>query len=94
MFGVGVTGLADGAFLYHLRGNLALLAVGTLCAGPGLREGLVRLSGKRPVVSAAALALLFVVSVASLVHGSYNPFLYFHSRLRHRELCSFSSASG
>ena len=75
--GVGACGLADRAFLYHLRSNLVLLILSALCCGPGLRQWQLRLSGRRPVLALALMAGLMLACVACLVYGSYNPFLYF-----------------
>ena len=77
MFGIGASGFADGAFLYYLRTNLILLAVGVMCCAPAMREMIVDLSRRAPIVGAVVIGVIFVVSVAYLVYGSYNPFLYF-----------------
>ena len=77
MFGIGASGFADGAFLYYLRTNLILLAVGVMCCAPAMRDMIVDLSRRAPIVGAVVIGVIFVVSVAYLVYGSYNPFLYF-----------------
>ena len=77
LVGLGAAGFADGAFLYHLRNNAALLIVGLAACTPILRDGLEKCARRAPVVSAALLALIFLASTAYLVYGSYNPFLYF-----------------
>ena len=77
LVGVGATGLADGAFLYYLRNNLALLMLAVACCGPAVRDGLIRLGYRHPFVAAAVTAALLLLSTAWLVYGSYNPFLYF-----------------
>ena len=38
---------------------------------------IVDLSRRAPIVGAVVIGVIFVVSVAYLVYGSYNPFLYF-----------------
>ena len=77
LVGVGAAGFADGAFLYHLRGNLLLLILSVLCCGQGLRQWQLRLTGRWPVAALILSAGLLLACVAYLVHGSYNPFLYF-----------------
>ena len=75
--GIGCSSFADRAFLYLLRSNLLLLALGALCCGPGVRQWQLRLSGRRPVLATARFAALLIACTASLVRNSYNPFLYF-----------------
>ena len=77
LFGAGTSGLADSAFWYYLRGNAVLLALGALCATPLVRKRMVQRMYDQPVVAAVTSAVLFLVSTAFLVYGSYNPFLYF-----------------
>ena len=57
--------------------NLVLLALAVLCCGQGLRKWQLRLTGRLPLLSVALMAALLAVCTAYLVHGSYNPFLYF-----------------
>ena len=77
MVGVGAGSFADAAFLYALRSNALLLALAVLCCGQGLRKWQLRLTGRLPLLSVALMAALLAVCTAYLVHGSYNPFLYF-----------------
>ena len=77
LIGIGCSGFADRAFLYALRSNLLLFALGILCCGPGLRQWQLKLTGRRPAAAVALFAALLAVCTAYLVHGSYNPFLYF-----------------
>ena len=77
MFGIGASGLADAAFLYYFRSNLVLLALGILCCGKGMRKLYVRISEKLTPAGMVICAVLFLLSTAYLVYGSYNPFLYF-----------------
>jgi len=77
LVGVGAAGFADGAFLYALRSHGLLLAFAALCCGPGLRQWQLRLTGRWPGLALALFAGLLVACTAYLVHGSYNPFLYF-----------------
>ena len=77
LIGLGGGGFADGTFVYLLRENLLLLVVSALCCGPGLRKWQLRLTGRVPIAALALMAALLLACVAFLVHGSYNPFLYF-----------------
>ncbi len=77
MFGIGASGLADTAFLYYFRSNLVLMILGILCCGKGMRKLYVKCSEKVPAVGMVICAVLFLLSAAYLVYGSYNPFLYF-----------------
>ena len=77
LIGIGAHGFADAAFLYYLRNNLVLLALGCLCATPAIRQRLLRQMTYRPVLATVITVALFLVSTAFLVYGSYNPFLYF-----------------
>ena len=77
LFGAGAAGLADGMFLYYLRNHLILLLISGVCCVPAVRDLLHRHIGRAPVSALCLYLVLFLVSVASLVYGSYNPFLYF-----------------
>ncbi|MBQ6347966.1 MAG: MBOAT family protein [Clostridia bacterium] len=77
LVGVGAQGFADRAFLYALRSNGLLLAFAALCCGPNLRQWQLRLTGKLPLLAVVLFAGLLIACTAYLVHGSYNPFLYF-----------------
>ena len=54
-----------------------ILIMGVLCATPLIRNYIVRCSRKKPEVTSAVLLLLGILSIAFLVYGTYNPFLYF-----------------
>ena len=75
--GIGADGFMDAAFLYALRSNVLLMAFAALCCGPGLRQWQLRLTGRHPLPAVVLFAALLVACTAYLVHGSYNPFLYF-----------------
>ena len=77
LVGIGAAGFADGAFLYHLRGNLVLMVLACACATPAAREWLMRRAYRTPILAVVILAALFLLCTAYLVHNSYNPFLYF-----------------
>ena len=77
LIGIGAAGFADRAFLYLLRSNLVLLALGVLCATPAVRDLLVRRTRRTPLLATAVTIALFLLCTAFLVYNSYNPFLYF-----------------
>ena len=77
LFGGGVTGFADSDFLYYLKSNLILLILSVFFCGPAFRKVMSLTERRQPVVNLIICVLIFVVSVAFLVSGSYNPFLYF-----------------
>ena len=77
LFGIGTKGFLDLAFFYYIRNNLIILIMGVLCAIPLIRNYIVRCSRKKPEVTSAVLLLLGILSIAFLVYGTYNPFLYF-----------------
>ncbi len=77
LIGIGARGFADASFIYQLRSHLVLLIVSAACCVPGLHRQLVRGSGRVPVLYAVLMTGLFVLCVAALVWGGYNPFLYF-----------------
>jgi len=80
MFGGGVVGFANEAFLYELLRNLPFIAVLTLASTPIPKRIFWKSYEKYPIfrtVSTVACATLILVSVAYLVDSTYNPFLYF-----------------
>ncbi len=77
MFGFGA-GLADGPFLYYLRGYLPILLIAAIAATPLAARLWRRLPERlRAVLLPVLLAAGLVLSTAYLVDGTYNPFLYF-----------------
>lgn len=80
MFGLNGNAFADGIFTGWLTQNLILLVIGTVLCTP-----LFKVLGEKTKSSqiagfarSGALICLFVLSVASLVSSSYNPFIYFN----------------
>ncbi|MDO4568537.1 MAG: MBOAT family O-acyltransferase [Clostridia bacterium] len=81
MFG-GCAGFADSAALYQLLSYLPLFLICVAAATPLFSKLRARLEAKCSHVAmcvgdAAAVAVVMVFSVAYLISGSYNPFLYF-----------------
>ena len=77
LFGSGTVGFAGSDFLYFLKSNLILMILSIFCCTPALKQLLDRISKKLPVINIIFCILLFIVCIAFLVAGSYNPFLYF-----------------
>ena len=80
MFGLTGNAFSDGLFRGWFVQNLPLLVIGAaLCTPIGrvLREKTERFAAAG-FLRAGVLACLFVLSVASLVSNSYNPFIYFN----------------
>ena len=75
MFGAGGVPLVNAQTLYYLRSYAVVLLLGIVGAMPWLKKWALRFDGTwiEPVV----MATLLVLCTASLVDGSFNPFLYF-----------------
>ena len=80
MFGLSGNVFVDGVFIGWLTQNIILLCIGIVLCTPVFRI----ISNKTKDIStvgyvkAGGLICLFVLSVASLVGNSYNPFIYFN----------------
>ena len=80
MFGLSGNTLSDGLFTGYLKHSAVLLVIGIILCTPVFRM-LKKKTEKSTLVgmlSVAVLFGLFVLSVASLVSSSYNPFIYFN----------------
>ena len=70
-------------FRYYLASYWPLFVVAAVCSTPIVKKIWTGILGKlrgglaADILETAVLAILFIVSVAFLVSGSYNPFLYF-----------------
>lgn len=80
MFGLMGNAFADGMFTGWLTQNLILLVIGFVLCTPLFRFLSLKTKNSNIVgfVKAGGLICLFVLSVASLVSSSYNPFIYFN----------------
>lgn len=80
VFGLNGNAFSDGLFAGWLSQNVILLIIGAILCTPVIK----RLSEKTKdilavrIISVIGLCVLFVLSVASLVSSSYNPFIYFN----------------
>lgn len=80
MFGLNGMPFADGMFIGWFTQNMIVFGIGVLLCTPLFR--ILKEKTKDNVIvgygSVVALIALFVLSVASLVSSSYNPFIYFN----------------
>ena len=80
MFGVGASGLIGREALYYLWSYMLPLIIGIAGATPLMKRVAIRVAGNRAVVTVAeplVLAAVLIASTASMVDGSFNPFIYF-----------------
>ena len=80
MFGFGASGFAGREALYYLRSYAVPIVIGILGATPYMRRLGERVCTKRflgTVLEPVALGLILVATTASMVEGSFNPFIYF-----------------
>ena len=75
MLGLGGVPLVTKATLYYLRSYLAVFVVGIIGSLPVMKK--VGLKVNNPVLETLAMIALLLLCTASLVDGSFNPFLYF-----------------
>ena len=75
MFGLSGAPLISAETVYYLRSYLAVFAVAIIGAMPKMKQ--VGLKYANPVLETLAMAVLLLLCTASLVDGSFNPFLYF-----------------
>ena len=80
VFGLSGNAFCDGLFTGWFSQNIVLLVTGAVLSTPVLRKLSDKAKDSTPaqVIGVIALCGLFVLSVASLVSSSYNPFIYFN----------------
>ena len=80
MFGMNGNAFADGMFTGWFAQNAILLCIGAVLCTPLFRilSQKTQNSNAAGFVKAGVLICLMVLSVASLVSSSYNPFIYFN----------------
>ncbi len=78
-FGLNGNSMTDGSTAAWLTQNAVLLGVGLILSAPLLQKLCKKAQGKPLAETAGAvlLAILFVLSLSSLVSSSFNPFIYF-----------------
>ena len=80
MFGFGASGFAGREALYYLRSYLVPIAIGIVGATPLLKSLAGKPSAKNralTVLEPVFLVLILIATTASMVDGSFNPFIYF-----------------
>ena len=75
MFGFSGAPLVTAPTLYYLRSYAVVFLLGLIGATPWPRK--LALKKEMPLVDAVVMAALLLLCTASLVDGSFNPFLYF-----------------
>ena len=81
MFGFGADGFLDALFLQNLKQVGFWLIFGVLFSTPFVKNLGKKLPQNNIVLNllyCVAVVLLFIVSTASIVCSSYNPFIYFN----------------
>lgn len=80
MFGLNANPFVDGTFYGWLIQNGILLTISTVLCTPLFKKIGEKTSNSviMGCLTTAGLFLLFVISVATLVSSSYNPFIYFN----------------
>ena len=77
MFGNGAFPFADGTTFYLLRTNLILLILGIFLSSSRPIRAFRRRTEDQPIFGIICLGGILLLSTASLIFSSYNPFLYF-----------------
>ena len=75
MFGLSGAPLVSAETMYYLRSYAGVFLAGLIGATPWPRQ--TALKREMPLVDTLAMAALLLLCTASLVDGSFNPFLYF-----------------
>ena len=75
MFGLSGAPLVSAETLYYLRSYAGVFVLGLIGATPWPKR--TALKKDMPIVDAVVMAALLMLCTASLVDGSFNPFLYF-----------------
>ncbi len=80
MLGLAGNSFADGMFTGYLCQNAVMLTIGALCSVPIFKAVAKRIKQNlfTDIIYVCALAVIFVISISSLVSSSYNPFIYFN----------------
>ena len=79
LVGVGVTNITTNISNYYIRSYSVIMLIAIICATPLLKNIIKKVEDKRffKVVENICCIMLLLLSIAYLVDGSYNPFLYF-----------------
>lgn len=80
MFGIGVSGFAGKESLYYLRSYAVPFVVGIIGVTPLVKSFGEKIEARKSagtIMEPAALLMLLIAATASMVDGSFNPFIYF-----------------
>ena len=80
MFGAGADALAGREALYYLWSYALPLLIGVIGATPLIKKTAEKIGARKSVVTIAeplVLAAILIASTASMIDGSFNPFIYF-----------------
>ena len=80
MFGIGVSEFAGNEALYYLRSYAVPFIIGIIGTTPLIKTIAAKIDGRRipaTVLEPVALTLILITATASMVDGSFNPFIYF-----------------
>ena len=80
MFGIGARAFSGSEAIYYLRSFAVPLFAGVVGVTPLLRVLAEKIGEKKlpmTMLEPVVLALILIVSTASMVDGSFNPFIYF-----------------
>ena len=80
MFGVGASAFAGKEALYYMRSYALPIAIGIVGVTPLIKRIAQRAEDKKlliTVVEPIVLGLILIAATASMVDGSFNPFIYF-----------------
>ena len=75
LVGIGGVPFVSAETLYYLRSYAGVFAIGLIGATPWPKK--LALKKDLPLVDTVVMAVLLMLCTASLVDGSFNPFLYF-----------------
>ena len=77
MFGIGNVALVNGEAIYYLKNYIVTIIIGIICSTPLFSKLKTKDNTINAVLETVIYLGLFLLSTASLVSDTYNPFLYF-----------------
>ena len=80
MFGFGASGFAGNEALYYLRSYAVPIIVGIIGTTPLIKSLGEKIAAKKmtgTMLEPVVMAVILIVTTASMVDGSFNPFIYF-----------------
>ncbi len=79
LVGIGVTNITTSISNYYIRSYSIIMLIAIICTTPLLKNIIKRIEDKKffKTIENVCCIMLLILSIAYLVDGSYNPFLYF-----------------